>query len=305
MKRTLLSAAMLLMVVSAWAQKTTLALNLKKGTTYYQNTVSNVSIDQNLGGQTMTIEMSITGKMAFLVKEASATEYTMDVSYASLGMEVKGPTGTMAFSSDKKDESDVMSSIMGEMVGKTFTVVMLKNGKVKEVKDVDKLYSTIFDKHTDLPEMSRQQIKAQLSQAYGEKAFKGNIEMTTAFYPEKPVAKGEKWQSTSKIESTMVLDLNSTFEYLEHGKGYHAIRGEGKLTTADAEKFVESNGLQMRYDLNGTMTSDIKIDDQSGWVIEAVMKQDMSGSAHIKPGPQIPDGMEVPMQMTSETKISQ
>jgi len=52
--------------------------------------------------------------------------------------------------------------------------------------------------------------------------------------------------------------------------------------------------------LSGTLTSDIKADKKTGWVIEEKLKQDVSGTIDIQDNPQIPGGMKVPMKIHSD-----
>ena len=55
----------------------------------------------------------------------------------------------------------------------------------------------------------------------------------------------------------------------------------------------------------GVISSDIKIDKVSGWIIEAINKQKIKGEAHIQASPQMPMNMTIPMTMKNETVITQ
>jgi len=61
--------------------------------------------------------------------------------------------------------------------------------------------------------------------------------------------------------------------------------------------------MPVSMELNGSMTSDIKVDKESGWIVEAKIFQDLSGTAHMQASPQSPEGMSFPMTMKSETVI--
>jgi molybdopterin-binding protein len=81
------------------------------------------------------------------------------------------------------------------------------------------------------------------------------------------------------------------------------LQGNATVQTADKDAYVESNGMPMRYDLNGTVTSAIKLDRTTGWVIESRITQDMKGRADIKANDQLPEGLTIPMVIHSESVI--
>ena len=61
--------------------------------------------------------------------------------------------------------------------------------------------------------------------------------------------------------------------------------------------------MPMKYDMSGSMSSEIKVDKETGWIIEATITQEITGDAYIKENPQIPEGMKIPMTMINEMTI--
>jgi hypothetical protein len=143
-----------------------------------------------------------------------------------------------------------------------------------------------------------------LKQAYGEAAFKGNIEMVTAIYPKTKVSKGDEWEISTKMESGMSGNINSTYKLSESTKEYYVIDGQSKITTEDKDAYVEMNGVALKYDIAGTMTSMIKIDKLTGWIIEANINQVIQGDTYIKENPEMPNGMKIPMVMKNKMVFS-
>ena len=186
---------------------------------------------------------------------------------------------------------------------KPFYVTMTKTGMVEEVSNIDTLFESMFDQFPELPEMQKQQIKTQLQQSYGDKAFKGNIEMVTAVLPDKPVKKGEKWTVETKLESGMSATVVSTYELNDIRDNQCIIQGKSTIATTDKDAYIESNGMPMKFDLKGTMTSQLTIDKATGWIVEATINQDIQGDVYIKESPQMPNGMKIPMTMVSEMII--
>ena len=172
MKRILNFVFALILMTSCQAQKEKLELNLTKGEIYTQKMISNMSVIQDINGQKVNINMSISGKMTYKVTDIQNSIYDIEVRYESLSMRMNLPNGVMEFSSEKNDEKDIFSSLLGIMKDKPFFVKMTKAGKINEVKNVEALFSNMFEKFPQLTEVQKQQIQSQLMQAYGEKHLK-------------------------------------------------------------------------------------------------------------------------------------
>ncbi len=292
-----------LFIFASYAQKAKLALNLEKGQTYKQSTDAKATVNQDVSGQKIEIVMNIKGDMSYLVTATEGDSYNMEVRYESLSIAMQMPQGNAEFSSEKDDENDIFSMILGEITKSPFEITMTKTGKITEVKNAENLFNSAFDKFPDIPVAQLNQLKSQINQAYGAKAFKGNIEMATAIFPDKPVKRGESWTINTKLESGMAADMTSNYTYVESNKDHHLIRGEAVIQTADKDAYVEANGMPMRYDMTGQMKSEIKVDKKTGWILEAKINQAIKGDTHIKENPQLPNGMTIPMEMTTEMTI--
>jgi len=252
----------------------------------------------------INIVMTYKGTALYLVKAVSHKDYEMEVKFDNLSMVIQLPQGTMEFSSNKNDKQDILSMLLAEIKNYTFPVRMTKDGKVTDVKNIDMLFESILNKFQQIPENQKAQIKAQLLKAFGAKAFKGNMEMVTAIYPDKPVNKGDSWVINTKLESGISANVTTTYKYSENSSDYNLIVGNSKLETADKNAYVKLNGMQMKYDLTGNMISEIKVDKMSGWIIEAKIKQDYHGDVYLKENPQMPDEMKIPMILKNDITFS-
>ena len=253
------------------------------------------TIKQDINGQKINIDIAISGKTAFKVTNLKDTVYDMTVSYERLAMNMKLPNGNMTFDSDKKDDNDIFSTILGAIKGKQFSMKMTKVGKIVEVKNLDSTFENLLDQFPKFSSQQKQQIKTQLLQAYGEKAFKGSYEMATNIYSNSAVEKGNTWIIITKLESGMAATLKTTYEFKGKIENYNLIIGNGKFETLDKDAYTQINGMPARYDLTGTMNSTLKVDVKTGWIIEAKVNQSMSGNAEIKENPNLPGGLTIPM----------
>lgn len=282
------------------AQKSKLILNLKKDVEYIQSTISEATVTQVINGQKVQMIMTIKGRMSYLVKAVNDEDFDIDVAYRSLSISMNLPQGTMDFSSENNNKDDIFSLLLSQMKNKEFQVKMTKYGKVTEVRNIEILFDSTFGKFTEIPEAQLEQMKSQLLKAYGEEAFKGNIEMVTAIYPNGKVKKGDEWVINTKLESGMSANMTTTYKFSDSTKEHYYIVGESKMETADKDAYIESNGMPMKFDLTGTMISDIKIDKKSGWIVEARISQEIQGDTFIKENPKMVNGMKIPMVMKNK-----
>ncbi|PNW28454.1 DUF6263 family protein [Formosa algae] len=285
-------------------QQTDLALNLDKGETYKQVTSSKATITQSANGQDITMVMLMDASLSFLVTEIKDNVYHFDANFETITMSMQMPQGAMNFSSEKEDENDIMSSVFKAMTQKTFEVSMSKTGKIINIEDVDLVWNEAINSFDQLSAMQKGQLKAQLMKAYGAEALKGTIEMATAIYPETAVTTGDTWTINTDIESGMSAKMITEYEFVETKADYAVIKGQSTITTTDKEAYVSFNGIDMKYDLVGNMTSDLKVDQDTGWILEAHVNQNIEGDAFIKENAQMPNGLKIPMQMTNATHIT-
>ncbi|WP_183563915.1 DUF6263 family protein [Mucilaginibacter sp. SP1R1] len=292
---------LLIVSVSCQAQKLKLTLNLTKGNTYSMVTNTVSTIKQTINGQANNVDLTIAGTTSFKVLNADDSVYYMEVNYKSLSMKMQLPTGPISFDSQKKDPSDIMSSILAGLVNKPFTATFTKSGKVHEVENVEIMIASVLDGFPQIQGEQKQQIKNQFLQSFGAKAIKGNIEMSTAVFPEVPVSKNDKWTINTILESAMTANLNTVYQLTDVTPTSYIIHGNATIETSKKDDFKTVNGMGMKYNMSGTMTMDIKADKTTGWISESKTKQMISGTVEIKDNPKVPGGMTFPMSVVNES----
>ena len=299
---TLLLAVLIL--TSANAQKAKLSLKLEKDKTYTQVSHTKASIQQDVYGMKTNIAIIMDASMSYLVKAVDKEGYDMELHYDKMNMTMELPQTNMEFSSEKNDSSDLFSSILARMKDIPLKVKMNKRGEVTEIEDIESRWEELINQFDQFPLEEREQVKSQLINAYGDKAIKGSIETFTAIFPEKAVKKGAQWNIITNLEAGMVSTLSTTYTYEGSEEKFALISGLGSVKTTDKETYVETNGISMKYDLSGTLSSSIKMDKKTGWIHEASVEQSIEGTATIKASEQLPDGMTIPMTIKNETRVT-
>lgn len=302
MKKITTLLSVMALAIACRAQEK-IALNLSQNQVYTHKTTTVTSIQQTVNGQQINVQMNIRGTMSFKVTGITDSAYAMEAKYETLSMDITIPFGTTSFNSEKNDESDMVSVILNKVTQIPFPLKMSRTGRILEAGSIESIFTTVINEFPQLPEEQQQQIKTQLSQSYGEKAMKGSIEMATAVFPDKKVSKGDKWTVNTQLESGLSADIATTYELKEITGTYYLLTGQSVISTPDKDEYTEINGMPMRYDLTGTISSNIKIDKTAGWIVESVISQHITGQAEIKGNDQAPEGMVIPMVIKTEIII--
>ncbi len=303
MKNKIICLGLVLIGIVPAIAQTSLELKLKKGETYKQSSTSRVDMQQTIAGQQMDIAITISGTIAFQVKGEDVEGYQMDAWYETLAMTMESPQGKMDVSSESANENDYMSRTFAAIKNQPFQVVMMKNGKVKEVRTADLMWDRALDTFEELTDEQKAQIRAQIVRSHGDDAIRGSIESVTAIFPDKPVKQGDQWRVQTNMDSGMKALLTTDYTFMGLEKDHALINGSATIESVNDGTYQESNGMEMRFDMKGTQTSEIKIDRKSGWITDALIKQELKGAAHFKPNAQIPDGFTMPMVMKSESNV--
>jgi hypothetical protein len=305
MKRIFMYALILVTITVVGQKKNTVALNLELGKTYNQNMNAFVNLTQMAGGQEIPMTIGVTGQLAYTVKGVDADGFLLESRYIDIGMKMKAGPMNMDFNTTT-EPSDTLSKTMYKMMKalttSSFQIQLGKQGRVLQVIGFDKLLDDMVAQFPNLPNEQRAQVKNQLGQSFGDKSLRANIEWVTAIFPDKPVAVGESWTIAIKNENTMTLNVTTQYTLKEVTDAFYVLSGKGQAQT-DASVKQKNNGMDMTYDLKGTVTSEIKIYKQSGWTNTSVVNQNLTGSV-VASGPQMPSGMTIGMTMDAETKIT-
>lgn len=228
----------------------------------------------------------------------------MQLSYDWMNTTMEMPQATMEFSSEKDDDSDLFSSLLSEMKNEPLNLKMDKEGRITEIEDVEARWKALLDKFEQFPGEQRDQVMSQLLNTYGGKAITGSIEPYTAIFPERPVKKGTRWDVEVNLDSGMPLTLNTSFTYEGMEDELALLSSQGTVKTIDSDEYIETNGMMMKYKLEGTTNSTIKLDPKSGWIHSLSEEKNFSGEATMQANDQVPDGMIIPMTIKTTTEIS-
>ena len=243
-----------------FAQKTSVQLHLEKGKTYTHALNSQSEIYQRANGKTTKTNMLVTAKITYKVKSVKNGSYYLETQYRNMNISIDQADGKdMNFNSDKPSD-DLLSNFFYHMCRTPFYITMNSLGEISSVEGIGRLVENGI-KGLDLPEEKVEQIKVGLSEAYGEKAFKGNFEIITLIYPKAAVELNESWETETAIYSKNIQATLKTNYYLEQaGEDYLQLKGESEII---------SNKLTEESKLVGSASIHMSLDKDSGWIHSA------------------------------------
>ena len=303
MKKITSCLAVFLLVTAISQAQQKLQLNLKKGRSYKQVTYNDASITQNIMGQDLKITLGVQSTMTFLVVNANRNDYDMEVSFDNMNLSMGSLQGNLEFDSENPADDDAYSQIMSGVVGESFHIKMSRSGKVLEISGIEAIWEAAFADQ-NISGSEKAQIMTQLNQTYGSDAIKGNIEMVTAIFPEDKVSQGDRWTSEVEVNSGAKAIATNTYVYKGTQDGLHQIAGSGTITTSKEGTVINTNGMELTMNLNGTIESEISVNAASGWIVKARINQKIDGTADIAGNAQMPDGFSIPMKIRNEMTIT-
>lgn len=296
---------MLFIGIQCFAQKYTLALNLKPDSTYYLSQDANLTIVETIDGQDQLISTLINGRLSHKVIAVRDSTYELEVRYQSIGMHMVIGERRIDFSSDNKNSQDVYTKIMMGMLDKPFTVIISRKGKVLEVKNIEKLYSDMLVNLPQITEAQKAQFKNQMEQSFGDKAIKGNFQDVFAMFPATVVGLNDTWESSTLLESVVTATTTTTYSLRQITDKNYLIHGDAVIKADGSAEFKQINGMPLRYiNISGTAITDLKLDKATGWITEAKISKNIKGTIEIKDNPRIPGGMTFPMTVTGDMTVT-
>lgn len=304
MKNITLFILLLVLGYSCTPETAELSLKLEIGNQYYQTTSNETTIIQNYAGQEMKTKVTLDGTTMFDVKNLKDDVYLIDMSFQHLSMTMEMPNGSVYLSTDVPDNSNPMYKILKYMINRPFEMNLDTKGKVTSIDNCMDLWEDAINQFDELSEDQKSQIKSQIEQSYGPAALKGSIEMLTAVYPDHIVNTGEQWTVNTSLESGMSAKLTTEYKFVDRTSEHCLVTGISTIKSADKDAYVNINGMPTKYDISGDMTSEITIDNITGWITKATITQNISGDVYIKENPDMPEGMVIPMTMTNKMTIT-
>jgi hypothetical protein len=194
----------------------------------------------------------------------------------------------------------MISKVMGEVLGKAFTIRVTAVGLVESVDGLDimldgvsKNSKVVSRADTVFGENSVHNLK----QLFGDKAMKARLQQAFAVFPSRPVGIGDSWDQTLVVDAPVPTIVRSTWTLQSQKDGVFVLAVKSKVDSDPkagpsvylATAFLDGGGpqgpisaqfgqqLTTRYDFQGDQEGTVQIDESTGLPIRGKLVQKISG----------------------------
>lgn len=287
-----------LLMMSSFAQKQVLELRLDKGKTYQQIFDMPMQMKYDFDTQSMEMEMNMKMSLSYKVIAAEADYYEFEAKYDLLKIEVNAMGNNVVLSSDNENETNPVFKFFNEITKNSFIIKTDRKGQAIEIKGYAEMVEKAIQKFPNLSKAEKEQLKQQFNQSFNEESLKQNMSNLGNYFPSTPVGIGDEWDYSYSTNAGANITINAHYKLIEITPEYILIDMVAKIISPEENGYIESNGMKMKLNLNGVMTSSIKLNPKTCWTKTSTGKMIMSGKAEVE------DSMTMDMSISADVNMS-
>lgn len=280
-----------------------LHLALDKDKTYHFIIKQNSDLQQTYQGKINKLSTEIEVAYAFKVTDIPQdTLYHMEVSYEHLHLEDKTRNGLndFYFDSDNSFDHNPFKVIFASVIKHPFNIVMTQSGKISFITNMDKQIDDALNYYPSLSLLDRDRMKTRLQRFLGETAFRKNVENWTAISPGKALKEDDKWHIKKSMGDAVPSVADVSYQLTSIDKdGQNIIKATAKVMPVDTTNFMEENGARVKYNLPGDIQMSFILDEDTGWISEAIFTQQAAGKIEFKAFKAGEPNIIIPMSLSS------
>ncbi len=301
-----LTLALFLAFVACTSHKTgrkvRLALNLQKGKTYKFESNITQTMQQTVHNMKQNVTTTTKGVMSFYVKDRQNDKFIIELSYDKLQFKLTAPRTVISFNSEDSNKADnIYDRIYSKFLGKKFTMIIDRYGKVDTIRGLDSLGRQIINGLNFKNPMLKAQFIEDFKGMFGNRTLKSNFEAFTNFFPKKPVRIGESWSNKFDMNAPVPATVDNTWKLTDFDSTEATIKGNTLIESINGGAPMHIGNMAISYDVQGTQTSEIRIRPKSGWIIFAKTNSHLTGTIKVEKNKQLPEGLSIPFESNVKT----
>ena len=153
---------------------------------------------------------------------------------------------------------------LASLPGTELEIRLTPGGKVLRIHGVDEMLNKMI-KSMELPDNPQKDaVISDLKKQFGEEALKQTLEQILAFYPDKPIAVGEKWTKTQEITSGFPMRILSEYTLKSRSGGTAGIDVLSDVKSDSLLGKISMGELTMQYDIEGSQEGTISVNEATG-----------------------------------------
>ncbi|MBN2165775.1 MAG: hypothetical protein JW717_05810 [Marinilabiliaceae bacterium] len=293
--RYILSAYLIIIIsiTNGKSQENNLRLIINE--TYYQSVKNNEYFIITADGETDSTITKTNYKLAFKVIESSKNDFLLKSYFKNIHLVNLTSDGTFEYMPQNASQFDLLSSIMANIINQPFSIRLSKQGKVIEIKDLEKVIKSSIK---NLPENMTSQFEEMFTRWYGSNIISRNLEIITTPLPLKTDTNNSNWTIKQSLMSIPNEELNIMYEITNNDSNTYNIKGN---CTIDKEK-TETEDSNIKVISNATFSLNASYKKSTKWFINGEVTEHIKGKLKITDIDEIKDW--IPFQMITTTSIS-
>lgn len=235
-----------------------------------------------LGEKKMNQRMEQKQEVGFEIKEKTQADnhlvdFVMQHIEVNMSSTVDGaPVGpAIAFNSstDETTENPGFLLLQG-LIGHPSMITLDSDGVILSIDGLEEKIDSLFSQNT-IP--GAQQFMTQMKEGFNEEAMKIQLgELMNLKTLDKKI--GDSWEQIVDVAviPTLVSKLHKTYTLKERKDGNAILEITGTVKS-DPTGTISLGGLQHQYDIEGTFSGKIIVEEKNGWMVSSNVEQIMSG----------------------------
>jgi hypothetical protein len=308
-KITLILAIIFCFTACEAPEKVDIRLNLEEGAVYKMQMDTEQDIEQNVMGQQHQLTNTVSALIVYTVNEVTEDAYHVTVSYDDYYFEIASPSISIVVEKGveyQKGDNEIafFQKILSRLFEHSFELKINKEGQVLESKGLDFALGQIFSE-MDIEMDEEQDLVAQFEDMFGKEGVMGSFEVITTAFPERAVAKGEKWTtSLDAVGTAYPMHMETVWVLEDFDENTITLMGEATMTTTDDELLSPElpDNVHTDIKIDGTQSTQLKVNRHNGWIIEGESYSEADGKIRISERRDMSEAMEMPMKI--KTKVT-
>jgi hypothetical protein len=301
---TVLGALSLVTACGGKAEALEIRLRLHEHDSWGVKMIADQKIVQTIMGQQQETHQRIAMEYTMDVKEVDPDGTSLALTtYDRVQIRQEGPMGKTEFdSSDPPETPSPLTSGYGMLVGKTVSMRMSPKGQVLEVRGLDAILSEMLEE-SDLPDEMRATMERQMKEQFGDEAA---LEMMRDLFlscPEKPVRPGDTWKQEVALSKPFPMIIDNTYRLRKRKKGVLEIEVDSKVRPNPKGKPMEMGAMTFRYDIEGEQEGTMTVQEDTGMILQAAIKQKMSGEMKLADATEETEALAIPMSLDGTLRM--
>ncbi len=269
-----------------------LSFNPQAGSTYQYVTTTDQTTSQEAMGQKMESKNHMEMYATYAVANNKDNDRELTVTYDRIIMKQSAMGMEVSVDTDVTDTTtgSVQTKMFQNMKGQPFSIVLTKDGSIKEVKG----FSSIMDKMMNaVGNESSQEVKQSMKALLGEDFIKSMFTQAFKIFPDKKVGVNDTWKTKMEIKSLLGLALENSYTLKSFDDKKAVLDVQSTITTNGD---MEMMGMKIKGDLKGKSSGTIEVERNTGMVLNSNIKQTINGEMEVM-------NMKVPISIDQTVKI--